>query len=78
MKKQELIHLHSLLKEVCNHYEQTETSNIEKQEYSDLNIRPTSIHKSKTEHKTAVFTLSKEITEEIDREIETQTSVVAD
>ena len=62
MKKQELIHLHGLLAEVCNHYEQIADCNIEHADYTELGVRPTSIHKSKTDHKAAVFELAKGIT----------------
>ncbi|WP_327052425.1 UPF0058 family protein [Halomicrococcus gelatinilyticus] len=62
MKKQELIHLHGLLAEVGNHYEETNDESITLDEYNSLGVRPTSIHKSKTDHKAAVFALSKAIT----------------
>ncbi|WP_232701849.1 UPF0058 family protein [Halobacterium wangiae] len=62
MKKQELIHLHGLLAEVGNYYEQRENDDIPLDEYEDLGVRPTSIHKSKTDHKAAVFALAGGIT----------------
>ena len=64
MKKQELIHLHGLLAEVCKHYSQTD-GEIPLDGYRQLGVRPTSIHKSKTDHKTAVFALARCITDEI-------------
>lgn len=58
MKKQELIHLHGLLAEICNHYEATSGETVEREEYEALGVRPTSIHKAKTDHKAAVFALT--------------------
>jgi len=78
MKKQELIHLHGLLAEVCNHYEQLAGCDVEHAEYSELGVRPTSIHKSKTDHKTAVFALADGITEEMESEVEPAVSAAAD
>ncbi|MCO8245112.1 MULTISPECIES: UPF0058 family protein [unclassified Haladaptatus] len=62
MKKQELIHLHGLLAEVGNHFEKRDGEQISLDEYDSLGVRPTSIHKSKTDHKAAVFALSEAIT----------------
>ena len=63
MKKQELIHLHGLLAEVSNHYTQA-GGQLTLEDYEELGVRPTSIHKSKTDHKAAVFALARCITEE--------------
>jgi hypothetical protein len=65
MKKQELIHLHGLLAQVRDHYEQTEESPVDHETYTELGVRPTSIHRSKTEHKEAVFALARGITGEM-------------
>lgn len=62
MKKQELIHLHGLLAEVGTHFENRDGEQITLDEYDALGVRPTSIHKSKTDHKAAVFALSEAIT----------------
>ncbi|MFB6070421.1 MAG: UPF0058 family protein [Halanaeroarchaeum sp.] len=62
MKKQELIHLHGLLAEVGNYYEEKTPNDLDLDEYESLGVRPTSIHKSKTDHKTAVFALANGIT----------------
>ena len=70
MKKQELIHLHGLLAEVRNHYEEKQGVEVEHQEYTELGVRPTSIHKSKTDHKGAVFALASGITDEMTEERE--------
>ena len=65
MKKQELIHLHGLLAQVRNHYEGSNETAVEHERYDELGVRPTSIHKSKTEHKRAVFALAEGITGEM-------------
>lgn len=62
MKKQELIHLHGLLAEVSNQCAEWDNCQIDLDEYESLGIRPTSIHKSKTDHKAAVFALAGGIT----------------
>ncbi|MFB6072451.1 MAG: UPF0058 family protein [Halobacterium sp.] len=77
MKKQELIHLHGLLAEVGNYYEQRENEDIEMDEYEDLGVRPTSIHKSKTDHKAAVFALAGGITSTMTDSEETEEAVPA-
>ena len=51
MKKQELIHLHGLLAEVRKHHEARTGTAVEYEGYESLGVRPTSIHKSKTDHK---------------------------
>jgi hypothetical protein len=78
MKKQELIHLHGLLAEVCNHYEQMADCEVEHSKYSELGVRPTSIHKSKTDHKAAVFALADGITDEMYETTEAPVSAAAD
>ena len=78
MKKQELIHLHGLLAEVCEHYEQMADCSVEHSAYTELGVRPTSIHKSKTDHKAAVFALADGITDEMDRETEAPVPAAAD
>jgi hypothetical protein len=62
MKKQELIHLHGLLAEVRDQCETWEDDSLDLEDYNDMGVRPTSIHKSKTDHKAAVFELAKGIT----------------
>jgi hypothetical protein len=79
MKKQELIHLHGLLAEVRTHYEELSDTTIEHDDYASLGVKPTSIHKSKTDHKAAVFALAADITIELDRDTaETPVSAAAD
>jgi hypothetical protein len=78
MKKQELIHLHGLLAEVCEHYEQMAECTVDHTKYTELGVRPTSIHKSKTDHKAAVFALADGITDEMGLETEPAVSAAAD
>jgi hypothetical protein len=66
MKKQELIHLHGLLAEVQEQCEAWQNEELDLDEYAELGVRPTSIHKSKTDHKAAVFKLAKGITSSMD------------
>jgi len=78
MKKQELIHLHGLLAQVQNHYEQETGDAVEHDEYATLGVQPTSIHKSKTDHKAAVFALASGITENMSVEEVEAVSAAAD
>lgn len=70
MKKQELIHLHGLLSEVADKVEEEKSGEIDLSNYESEGVRPTSIHKSKTDHKSAVFTLADDITSEMAHEDE--------
>jgi len=72
MKKQELIHLHGLLAQVRDHYEQTLDTEVDHQRYTGLGVKPTSIHKSKTDHKAAVFALAEGITGELESTADTE------
>ncbi|WP_135534406.1 MULTISPECIES: UPF0058 family protein [Halostella] len=73
MKKQELIHLHGLLAEVSNHHEERHEVTVDLSEYEALGVRPTSIHKSKTDHKAAVFALANGITSQMEGDEESET-----
>lgn len=68
MRKQELIHLHGLLATVEEFCEEDLGHSIEGEQYSDLAIKPTSIHKSKSDHQEAVFALADDIIDEITEE----------
>lgn len=69
MKKQELIHLHGLLAEVRNQCEEWDGEEaLDLAEYRQMGVQPTSIHRSKTDHKAAVFKLAKGITSSLDAE----------
>jgi hypothetical protein len=73
MKKQELIHLHGLLSEVREQCASWEDDELDLDDYQSLGVQPTSIHKSKTDHKAAVFELAKGITSSMhDSEAETE------
>lgn len=62
MHKDELIQLHSLLSQVKRYLETENTAAQEKfAEYRRLGVAPQHIHKSKTQHKKAVFLLGQEI-----------------
>ena len=78
MKKQELIHLHGLLAQVEDHYENETGIDVAHEEYTSLGVRPTSIHKSKTDHKAAVFALAKGITSEMETEARERVPASAD
>ena len=78
MKKQELIHLHGLLSQVEEHYQETTGNEVEHDRYIELGVRPTSIHKSKTDHKAAVFALADGITSELTAEQTERVSPTAD
>jgi len=78
MKKQELIHLHSLLAQVQHHYEADTETSVEHDEYAELGVKPTSIHKSKTDHKSAVFALADELTDDMAAESDEPLTLAAD
>ena len=78
MKKQELIHLHGLLAQVQNHYEEQTGETISHDDYTSLGVQPTSIHKSKTDHKAAVFALARDITSEMETVDAGRVSAAAD
>lgn len=61
MKKQELIHLHGLLAEVRKQCESWD-EDVALGPYEEMGVKPTSIHRSKTDHKAAVFKLAEGIT----------------
>ena len=65
MKKQELIHLHGLLAEVRSECE-ARNEGLDLTEYEELGVKPTSIHRSKTDHKAAVFKLADGITSSVE------------
>lgn len=72
-KKQEYIHLHGLLKEVAKYVdEEAVYGDIEEvedyQQYLENHVKPTSIHKNKTDHKESVFLLADSINDFLDGE----------
>ena len=60
MHKEELIKLHQMLFDVKNYLE-TLNPKLEFSQYNTLKITPSHRHKSKTEHKYAIFVLGMEI-----------------
>ena len=68
MKKQELIHLHGLLSEVRAEYEGSGEPELDLSDYEEFGVQPTSIHRSKTDHKRAVFELIHGLTDSISEE----------
>ena len=77
MKKQELIHLHGLLSEVRSQYEHW-GNGLDLDAYEELGVKPTSIHKSKTDHKAAVFAIANGITSAMTDEEKEPVSAAAD
>lgn len=64
MHKDELIHLHSLLVEIKKYFEEQE--DVEEdlfEDYESLGTSPVHIHKSKSEHKHAIFVLGEQLAE---------------
>ncbi|MBN1762265.1 MAG: UPF0058 family protein [Methanomicrobia archaeon] len=60
MKKEELIHFHILLVQFKNYCEKNNFSgNLSK--YKALDISPYQVHRSKEEHKQAIFVLATEL-----------------
>lgn len=78
MKKQELIHLHGLLSEVREQFEAWDECDGTSDEYRELGVQPTSIHRSKTDHKRAVFALVDGITADLNQTAEDPVSATAD
>ncbi len=77
MRKQEYIHLHALLAEVNNDVQENGTE-IDLDSYESLGVRPSSIHRSKTDHKEAVQALATCLTESMDETADDQVAVTAD
>jgi hypothetical protein len=60
MRKEELIYIHSVMLQVKRHIE-TEDANADFSGYDALHIQPAHVHRSKNDHKRAIFTLGEEI-----------------
>lgn len=60
MHKDELIMLHAMLAEMKTYYE-AKNPEASFSKYYALNITPSQTHKSKTEHKYAIFVLGEEL-----------------
>lgn len=62
MQKDELIQMHTLLCQIKNHLQSTGVAGDGSfQEYENLGISPVHVHRSKGEHKRAIFLLGKEL-----------------
>ena len=59
MNKEELIHIHTLMVLIKDFFEKKGKGEFSK--YYSLQISPVHVHKHKSEHKNAIFTLGKEI-----------------
>ena len=62
MHKEELIQLHKIMAEIKDSFEEENPEN-DFSEYYALKIDPSQVHKSKMEHKHAIFVLGQEIAE---------------
>ena len=60
MKKEELVHLHLLLAQL-KRYCELEGVNCDFARYNELEITPFQVHRSKDDHKQAVFVLGNEL-----------------
>ena len=60
MHKEELITLHKILYEVKDYFEEA-NPDLKFSQYNALKITPSQLHKSKLEHKYAIFVLGNEI-----------------
>jgi hypothetical protein len=60
MHKEELISLHKMLYEVKDYFEEV-NPDLKFSQYNSLKITPSQLHKSKLEHKYAIFVLGNEI-----------------
>jgi hypothetical protein len=60
MQKEELIYIHSVLAQVKRHIE-AECVDADFSGYDALHIQPAHVHRSKNDHKRAIFTLGEEI-----------------
>lgn len=62
LQKDELIQMHTLLCQIKNHLQSTGVASGEAfAEYEDLGISPVHVHRSKGDHKRAIFLLGKEL-----------------
>lgn len=62
MQKDELIQMHTLLCQIKNHLQTTGVAEGDSfREYERLGISPVHVHRSKGEHKRAIFLLGKEL-----------------
>lgn len=72
MKKEELVHLHMLLAQFKKYCEESGLSG-DFSGYKELDISPFQVHRSKEEHKQAIFVLVTELASMAARDILTET-----
>ncbi|MDY7080957.1 MAG: UPF0058 family protein [Halobacteria archaeon] len=68
MHKDELIQLHELMSDIKTYFEDGEGDRDPEEifsDYSDIDVNPTDIHQSKSEHKHAIFVLGQEIADQM-------------
>ncbi|MHB8584297.1 MAG: UPF0058 family protein [Thermoplasmatota archaeon] len=61
MQKDELIQMHTLLCQIKNHFEEAGVPSSMFERYHRLGISPVHVHRSKTDHKRAIFVLGQEL-----------------
>ncbi|KXS42956.1 MAG: hypothetical protein AWU59_1359 [Methanolobus sp. T82-4] len=66
MHKDELIQLHALMAQIKKHFEHMGIED-EFSEYNSLSISPLHVHRSKAEHKHAIFVLGNDLASAISR-----------
>ena len=71
-KKQDYIHLHGLLSEVADYVDREVYGDLEEvekyQQYLGKDVKPTSIHMKKADHRESVFLLAESINKFLDGE----------
>lgn len=65
MKKQSLIHVHGLLATTEAHLEDERGITVEYDAYADVDVSPTSIHRSKGSHKRAVLAYVEDVADAV-------------
>lgn len=59
MHKEELIQLHELMSDIKTYFNEEVDEDFDG--YEELDVKPSDIHKSKSEHKHAIFVLGQEV-----------------
>ena len=65
MHKDELIQMHTLLCQLKNYFELNGAEISKFEDYKAMNVSPLHVHRSKSDHKRAIFTLGKELAEHV-------------
>jgi len=66
MHKEELIHLHTLMVQLKKYFEEERDGSFSN--YESLHISPVHVHRSKAEHKHAIFVLGTELAKRISKD----------